>query len=169
RSSRRGGARTLRHNRGRDTLMIIPSNRTIPIGVVLVSIGIGAHANSALSQSSRTIWDGVFSAAQAKRGETIAGQRCAACHNADLAGGQDGPALVGSDVLKAWTGRTAGDLFDRIRTTMPADAPQSLSARDTADILAFIFSQNTCPSGEQELPSDVGALKQIRITPERKP
>jgi len=147
----------------------MPSNRAILIGAVLMAIGLGAHAISAVAQSSRTIWNGVFSAAQAKRGEAIAGQRCAACHNADLAGGQDGPTLVGSDVLQAWSGNSAGDLFDRIRTTMPADAPQSLSAQDTADILAFIFSQNKCPSGERELPSDVGALKQIRITPERKP
>ena len=145
------------------------TNRTILIEAVLIAIGLGAHAISAAAQSSRTIWNGVFSTAQAKRGEAIAGQRCAACHNADLAGGQDGPPLVGSDALQAWSGSSAGDLFDRIRTTMPADAPQSLSAQDTADILAFIFSQNKCPSGEQELPSDVDALKQIQITAERKP
>ena len=147
----------------------MPTNRTILIETVLIAIGLGAHAISAAAQSSRTIWNGVFSTAQAKRGEAIAGQRCAACHNADLAGGQDGPPLVGSDVLQAWSGSSAGDLFDRIRTTMPADAPQSLSAQDTADILAFIFSQNKCPSGEQELPSEVDALKQIQITAERKP
>lgn len=146
------------------------SKRTILLGAVLIAIGLGRHAAPAAAQpSSQTIWSGVFSAAQAKRGEAIAGRRCATCHNADLAGGQDGPALVGPDVLRAWNGTSAGDLFDRIRTTMPADAPQSLSPQDTADILAFIFSQNKCPSGEQELPSGVDALKQIQITAERKP
>jgi mono/diheme cytochrome c family protein len=139
------------------------------IGAVVIAIGLEAHAISAAAQSSRTIWSGIFSAAQAKRGEMITGQRCAMCHNADLAGGQDGPPLVGSDVLQAWSGSSVGDLFDRIRTTMPADAPQSLSGQDTADILAFIFSQNKCPPGEQELPSNMEALKQIQITPERKP
>ena len=149
--------------------MTMPLNRTVLIGIVLITIGLDGHAISAAAQSSRTIWNGVFSAAQAKRGEAIASQRCAACHSADLAGGQDGPPLVGSDVLQAWGGSSAGDLFDRIRTTMPADAPQSLSAQDTADILAFIFSQNKCPPGEQELASGMDALKQIQITPERKP
>ena len=144
-------------------------NRTILIGTVVIAIDLGAHAVAAAAQSSRTIWNGVFSSTQAKRGEAIAGQRCAACHSADLGGGQDGPPLVGSDVLHAWNGTSAGDLFDRIRTTMPADAPQSLSAQDTADILAFIFSQNKCPPGEQDLPSDMGALKQIQITAELKP
>jgi len=147
----------------------MPTNRIILLGAILIAIGLGADAISGAAQSGRTIWNGVFSAAQAKRGEAIAGQRCAACHNADLAGGQDGPPLVGSDVLQAWSGSSAGDLFERIRKTMPADAPQSLSAQDTADILAFIFSQNKCPPGEQELPSGIDALKQIQITPERKP
>jgi mono/diheme cytochrome c family protein len=145
------------------------STRTLLIGIVLITIALGAHAIPTAAQSSRTIWNGVFSAQQAKRGEAIAGKRCAACHSADLAGGQDGPPLVGPDVLQAWSGTNAGDLFDRIRTTMPADAPQSLSAQDTADILAFIFSQNKCPAGEEELPSGMEALKQIQITPERKP
>jgi len=149
--------------------MTMPLNRTILIGTVVIAIDLGAHAISTAAQSSRTIWNGVFSSTQAKRGEAIAGRRCAACHSADLAGGQDGPPLVGSDVLQAWSGTSAGDLFDRIRTTMPADAPQSLSAQDTADILAFIFSQNKCPPGEQDLPSEVDALKHIQITPERKP
>ena len=147
------------------------SNPTILLlGAVSIALGLGARAiSSAPQSSSQTIWSGVFSAAQAKRGEAIAGQRCAACHNADLAGGQDGPPLVGSDVLQAWSGTSAGDLFDRIRRTMPADAPQSLSPQDTADVVAFIFSQNKCPAGDKELPSDMEALKQIQITPERKP
>jgi S-disulfanyl-L-cysteine oxidoreductase SoxD len=149
---------------------MMTSKRTILLGAALIAIGRGAHGIAAAAQSSsQTIWGGVFSAAQAMRGEAIAGRRCATCHNPDLAGGQDGPALAGSDVLRAWSGTTAADLFDRIRTTMPADAPQSLSAQETADIVAFIFSQNKCPEGERELPSDIEALKQIQITPERKP
>jgi len=132
--------------------------------VVLAALG----ASAAPQSSSQTIWSGVFSAAQAKRGEAIAGKRCATCHNADLAGGQDGPALVGADALQAWSGTTVGDLFDRVKTTMPADAPQSLSPQETADLVAFILSQNKCPAGDKELPSEMDALKQIQISPERK-
>jgi mono/diheme cytochrome c family protein len=149
---------------------MMTSKPTLVPAALLIAAGVAAHAISAAAQaSSPTIWSGVFSAAQATRGEAIAGRRCASCHNADLAGGQDGPALVGADVLRAWSGTTVGDLFDKIRTTMPADAPQSLSAQDTADIVAFILSQNKCPSGEKELPSDLAALKQIQVTPERTP
>jgi len=146
------------------------SKRTVVLGAVTFAVALRFNAApAALQSSSQTIWSGVFSAAQAKRGEAIAGKRCATCHNADLAGGQDGPALVGADVLQAWSGTTAADLFDKIKTTMPADAPQSLSPQETADLVAFIFSQNKCPAGEKDLPSEMEALKQIQVTPERKP
>jgi len=149
---------------------MMTSKRTIVLGAVLIAAALRTQAISAAAQASaQTIWSRVFSAAQATRGEAIANRRCASCHNADLAGGQDGPPLVGADVLQAWSGTTAADLFDKIRTTMPADAPQSLSAQDTADIVAFILSQNKCPTGEKELPADMDALKQIQVTPERKP
>ena len=116
------------------------------------------------SSASRTIWSGVFNADQAKRGEASAGRNCAKCHSADLAGGQDGPALVGADVLQAWNGMTVGELFDRVKTTMPADAPRSLSPQETADVVAYILSLNKCPTGEKELASEMEALGQIRIT-----
>jgi mono/diheme cytochrome c family protein len=116
------------------------------------------------SQTGATVWNGVYTAAQAKRGEAVSNRSCAKCHNADLTGGQDGPSLVGQEALAAWSGMTLGDLFDRIRMTMPADAPQSLSAQETADILAYALSSNKCPAGDRELPADVAALRQIRVT-----
>jgi quinoprotein glucose dehydrogenase len=122
-----------------------------------------ASANAG-QQSHRTIWTGVYSVEQAKRGELAAGRSCTKCHNADLAGGQDGPSLVGPEVVQAWSALSLGDLFERIRTTMPADAPLSLSPQDTADVLAYVLSLNRCPPGEADLPSDRSALNQIRVT-----
>jgi mono/diheme cytochrome c family protein len=142
------------------------TNITIVFGAALF---VFTAASTATQPEGQTIWSGVFSAAQAKRGEAIADKRCATCHSADLAGGQDGPALVGADVLQAWSGMSVGELFDRVRTTMPADAPQTLSPQETADIVAFIFSQNKCPAGDKELSSELEALKRIQITPERQP
>jgi S-disulfanyl-L-cysteine oxidoreductase SoxD len=142
------------------------SNIIVVVGAAFL---VFTAASAAPQPETQTIWNGVFSAAQAKRGEAIAGKRCATCHSADLAGGQDGPALVGADVLQAWSGMSVGELFDRVKTTMPADAPQTLSPQETADIVAFIFSQNKCPAGDKELPSELEALTRIQITPERKP
>jgi mono/diheme cytochrome c family protein len=138
----------------------------IVLSAMIYAASVSASLSAAPDQSSanRTIWSGVFNAEQAKRGEASAGRNCAKCHSADLAGGQDGPALVGGDVLKAWDGMTVGELFDRVRTTMPADAPRSLSPQETADLVAFVLSLNKCPTGEKELPSEMDALGQIRIT-----
>ena len=121
-------------------------------------------AQPAAPRAGSTVWSGVYSEAQAKRGEASANRSCAKCHNADLSGGQDGPSLVGRETLEAWSMLTLGDLFDRIKTTMPADAPQTLSAQETADILAYVLRLNTCPPGEKDLPADVAALGQVRIT-----
>ena len=118
----------------------------------------------ARGSSSQTVWSGVYSAPQAKRGEVSVNTNCTKCHGADLAGGQDGPSLVGPEVLGAWTSLTLGDLFDRVKTTMPADAPRSLGLQETADILAHMLSLNKCPAGEKELPPDMAFLSQIRIT-----
>jgi len=128
-----------------------------------------AHAGTAAlsptqSQTDGTVWSGVYTAAQAKRGEAVSNRSCAKCHNADLTGGQDGPSLVGREALDAWSALTLGDLFDRIKTTMPADAPQTLSAQETADILAYVLSLNKCPAGEKDLPSDAAALGRVRIS-----
>ena len=123
-----------------------------------------AAARKPRPQAGSTVWSGVYSAGQAKRGEASVNRSCAKCHNADLTGGQDGPSLVGPEVLAAWSTLTLADLFDRIKTTMPADAPQTLSAQETADILAYTLSLNKCPAGENELASDAASLRQIRVT-----
>jgi mono/diheme cytochrome c family protein len=116
--------------------------------------------------SARTIWSGVYTAAQAKRGEMTAAKMCTPCHGPDLAGGQDGPGLVGPDVLPAWSRVTLGELFERIKTTMPADAPRSLSALETADVLAYVLSVNKCPAGNEDLSAYQDALSHIRIARE---
>jgi len=124
----------------------------------------GSAQTAASPPAGSTVWSGVYSAQQAKRGEALSARSCAKCHNTDLTGGQDGPSLVGRETLEAWSTQTLGDLFDRIRTTMPADAPQTLSAAETADILAYVLSLNGCPTGEKDLPSEAAALGRVRIT-----
>src|SRR6266481_2816818 len=47
---------------------------------------------------SRSVWDGVYTEDQAKRGETIYQKECAACHGAMLTGG-DSAQLAGLDAL----------------------------------------------------------------------
>jgi mono/diheme cytochrome c family protein len=119
--------------------------------------------DTAVPAAGSGIWSGVYSEAQAKRGEATANQRCSACHGSDLMGGEAGPALVGLEFLGNWNQQSLGDLFDRIHSTMPGDAPGSLSLQDTADIIARVLQLNKFPVGQKELPTDMNALGQIKI------
>jgi mono/diheme cytochrome c family protein len=117
------------------------------------------------------VWDGVYTEEQARRGDTAYAQECASCHGLTLNGGEMAPPLTGGEFISNWNGLTAGDLFDRIRTTMPANAPGRLNREKTADILARILSVNQFPPGAMELPRQSEVLKDIRIEatrPERK-
>ena len=109
------------------------------------------------------VWSGVYTEAQAKRGEGTANKACSSCHGADLMGGEAGPALVGLEFLGNWNQQSLGDLFDRIHATMPADAPGSLSLPDTADVIARVLQLNKFPAGQKDLPTDTNALGKIKI------
>ncbi len=122
------------------------------------------HAQAAAAPAAGSgIWSGIYTDAQAKRGEGVANKSCIACHGAELMGGEAGPTLVGLEFLGNWNSLTLGDLFDRIHTTMPADAPGSLSLTDTADVVSYVLKLNKYPAGEKELPSDMSALGQVKI------
>jgi len=112
---------------------------------------------------SRSVWDGVYTEEQAKRGEDLYRKQCAACHGEMLNGGESAPPLSGGVFLSNWNGLTVGDLFDRIRKTMPLNTPGKLTRQQNADILAFVFSVNKFPSGKKELQNKTEFLKEIRF------
>ena len=110
-----------------------------------------------------SVWDGVFTEEQVKRGAAAYQQDCSNCHGSALEGGDMTPPLVGGGFTSNWNDLTLGDLFDRIRLTMPLDSPGKLSRQQNVDVIAFILKTNAWPSGATELPPEAGALKQIRI------
>lgn len=112
---------------------------------------------------SRSVWDGVYTEEQAKRGEPIYRKECALCHGDMLTGGESAPPLTGGAFLANWNGLTMGDLFDRIRKTMPQTNPGRLTRQQDADILAFMLSINKFPSGNTELYRQSEMLKEIRF------
>jgi mono/diheme cytochrome c family protein len=106
--------------------------------------------------------DGVYTDAQAKRGEAAYSTTCAGCHGPDLAGADTAPSLTGAEFNAGWTDQTVDDLFQRIKTTMPGDAPGSLSDAQCADILAFVLSKDGFPAGQTELTAGPG-LKDVKF------
>ena len=112
---------------------------------------------------TKSIWEGIYSEEQATRGKGLYAQECASCHGGELTGGEMAPPLAGGEFLAGWDGLTVGDLFERVRISMPQNAPGSLSGQQNVDILAFVFSSNKFPAGTAEMPKEVGILKQIKL------
>jgi quinoprotein glucose dehydrogenase len=118
-----------------------------------------------------SVWDGVYSEEQARRGQAQYQQQCGACHGPTLAGLEMAPALAGLEFLDKWSSQTVGDLYQRIRTTMPLGKAGRLSPEVNSDITAYILSVNNFPGGKTELPHDPLLLRPIRIEatrPDRK-
>jgi quinoprotein glucose dehydrogenase len=137
----------------------------LQIGIVAV---IGAAAFTAsfatvhAGQAAKTTWDGVYSAAQAGRGEAIYTDKCAKCHGPDGSGG-DAPDLVGAGFMSDFDGSTMAEILDRTRSSMPQDNPQSLSRDETTNLMGYLLKMNGFPTGSTDLASDAGALGSIKF------
>ena len=114
-----------------------------------------------VAQAPRTVWDGVYSEDQSKRGEATYVEACSNCHGRTLEGQDMTPALTGGGFMANWDGLSVGDLTDRIRSSMPFDRPGTLSRQENVDIVAYILRFNRFPTGKDELPPQINTLKQI--------
>jgi cytochrome c len=128
------------------------------------------------AQAGRTIWSGIYSEAQARRGEEAYNVQCAYCHQPDLSGGffDNGtgraPALAGpkafdSSFVDRWRDQTVGEFIATIAATMPQTKPASLPVQTYIDIATFVMSKNGVPAGAADLPADVPTLQEIAIVP----
>jgi DNA-binding beta-propeller fold protein YncE/mono/diheme cytochrome c family protein len=131
-----------------------------------------APSQQALATSSmepaQSVWDGIYTEEQARRGEQLYAQRCARCHAPDLMGGEIAPALNSAEFKSNWNGLSVDDLLERVKVSMPQDNPGSMSRQQTADILAFVLSKGGFPGGKTELAREAEVLKAIRFE-ENKP
>ena len=116
---------------------------------------------SVVQAQDKTVWDGVYTEAQAARGEALYGDKCAKCHGPDLSGG-DAPSLVGSEFGGNWDDLSLSDLADRVRISMPQDNPQSLSREQVADLISLILKGNSVPAGTTDLPFQTESLRMIK-------
>lgn len=128
------------------------------LGVVLIGAAI-ANAQGAV----KTVWSGIYTAEQTQRGKAVYDEQCASCHGGSLTGGDVAPPLVGSAFLNNWNNTSAGDLFERIRTTMPQSNPGSLSGRQVSDVEAYMFKVNGFPAGQVALPPAQAMMAGMKI------
>lgn len=116
--------------------------------------------------SKVSIFDGVFTQAQAERGKTAYEDRCATCHGLDLKSDSGAPNLVMPAFRFGWHGRTIAQKLQQIRTTMPQGSPESMSDQEYLDVIAYILHFNKYPAGDRELDaSQADALEHIVVEP----
>jgi len=124
-------------------------NAAVVLSVLLMS---GALVAAAQEASRPSLWSGVFTAAQAKRGNEAYQASCAGCHGSELrATDAEAVDLAGPALRNAWSGKTLQDRFEKIRDTMPLGNANTLGDKTYMDILAFILQFNDVPPGNQEL------------------
>jgi len=117
----------------------------------------------AAAAQTQTVWSGVYSEAQAYRGEKVADTTCIGCHGPKLDGGDSGPKLVGDAFIANWSSQSVGVFFDWVREAMPAEAPGTLSRADTAAVIAYIMQLNKMPAGKADLSTESEILNRIQI------
>ena len=114
----------------------------------------GAQAGAqASAQAPRTVQDGVYSDAQASRGQTLYAQRCTGCHGPSL-GGASAPALTGDLFTNKFRMEPLSALFIQIRYAMPpkAEANAQLTSEQAADLVAHVLKSNGFPAGKTDFP-----------------
>jgi mono/diheme cytochrome c family protein len=110
-----------------------------------------------------SIWDGLYTAAQAERGKAAFDRSCSRCHNSNLRGSDRGPTLVGDEFLASWRDGSLEALFSFIRDSMPDGNASTVNDDRKADVLAYILQRNGFPTGGAELPPDTAKLEMVQI------
>jgi cytochrome c553 len=117
---------------------------------------------SAAAVQSKTVWDGVYTQAQAERGAASFAANCTRCHSADANSGEEGRNLAGKAFWDSFRESTVDHLLDYVSKNMPNGAGAgSLSTNTYIDLVAFILSRNDLPGGANELTKESAVGVQI--------
>jgi mono/diheme cytochrome c family protein len=138
------------------------SMKRVPVWSLVAGL-VYVSAMVVVSAQAKTATSGVYSEAQAKRGEAVYKEQCAACHGDNLEGSGPMPPLAGKDFLANWGGKPVSEVFDKTQTSMPATAPGSLTPEQTADVISYLLSVGKYPAGSADLPPKADDLKQITL------
>jgi mono/diheme cytochrome c family protein len=123
---------------------------------LLLALATTAQAQDTTAASTvLTVSKGVYSAAQAERGEKVFTKVCVECHERGE--------FMESLFDKEWLGKTLFDFFDLVKTTMPDDKPGTLKSEDVLDVIGYIFKLNAYPAGSADLPAEPDKMKLIQI------
>lgn len=133
-------------------------------GIAVMSIVAGAGQTVSGQAGSKTVWDGVFTEAQATRGRTLYAQHCATCHGGNLQGGEY-KSLTGDRFWTDYQETTVDYVLGQMSRNMPHSEDGSLKgtlgSSVYADIMAHILSTNGFPAGARDLSAEAVVGVQI--------
>ena len=116
-----------------------------------------------------SVWDGVFTEEQARRGQAVYPGPCGTCHGRRLNGAPDDPdmqstpPLARARFLRNWEGRSLATLFEYTRATMPESNPRFLTDEEYVDLIAYMLEVGGIPAGNDELQPDSQSLARVVI------
>ena len=122
--------------------------RPVLLTMVLLTTWAGSVFLKAQAADARTVWDGVYTDAQAERATAAFSQSCSNCHTLESQG--EGP-LTGEKFWEGFTQKTVGELLTYVSTYMPNGRGGSLPASTYNDLVALILKSNGLPAGTVEL------------------
>jgi len=96
-----------------------------------------------------------FTTNQAARGAEVYRSTCARCHAATQ--------WQGGTFAAGWQGRRLSDFFDLVSTTMPQDAPGTLTERQYLDVTAYVLQLAGYTGGDVALVPDTAVLRHARL------
>lgn len=138
-------------------------------GAVAVEEVSAVRAEAGLTGPVRSIWDGVYTQAQATEGKELFAGPCGLCHGKKLNGVPDdqdmrpAPPLARHKFLLKWEGRSLGALFSYTRWTMPQSNPGFMPEEAYAAMIAYMLAESGAPAGDTPLGTDVHELGHIQI------
>ncbi|HUK33262.1 MAG TPA: cytochrome c [Vicinamibacterales bacterium] len=117
-----------------------------------------------LNAQSRTVWEGVYTDAQAERAMATYDSVCSRCHTLT---GQERGALTGDAFWTAFTQKSVGDLLTYVKTNMPNGNGGSLPPATYNDLVALILKSNGFPAGSVEVSPET--VTNVQIIPKDGP
>ena len=125
--------------------------------VFLAALGT-AIVSAQAKPSGKTVWDGVYTDAQAERASATFSSTCSRCHTL----GADGTRpLSGDKFWEGYTQKTVADLLAFVSKNMPNGQGGTLPAATYNDLVALILKSNGFPTGTAELTPETGTGVQI--------
>ena len=168
----------MRQNDPKVTLYLATAGFAVLMALGSVAVSMAADVSSAAgvlrasaqeAAGRHSVWDGVSTTEQARRGQLEYDASCGNCHLFELQGDEaaDVPPLTGIDFMREWNNRSVNELFQFVSKSMPVGRPGSLTNQVYVDILAYVLSANGFPQGDGELTPEPEWLERILIEAEQ--